>query len=111
MLGPSLTFPSGPSIVFLKLLVDKTQHRPSRVLVCKFLKGFDQTKHLKIFDAWRHGKDLIKMTGSNYGKIMQRVWGIGNVKLRGGLSAAGSTRAGGERPQLSLIALSWGHSL
>jgi hypothetical protein len=50
----------------LQKLVHVLENHPPGVLIGYFLKRFDQTQHLQIFDAAGHGKDLIeKLANSN----------------------------------------------
>jgi hypothetical protein len=50
----------------LQKLLHVLEDHPPEVLIGYFLKRFDQTQHLQIFDAAGHGKDLIeKLATSN----------------------------------------------
>ncbi len=52
------------------LLHVENDHAPE-VLIGYFLKRFEQTQHLQIFDTARHGKGLIENWQIQIGKTMQ----------------------------------------
>jgi hypothetical protein len=74
------------SLLLLQLLVDVQDDRARCVLVGYLLKRLDQTQHLQIFDAIRHGQrpPLRKPGKRTIGKIINGSHRVGTWKFGAG---------------------------